>query len=229
MAADQRKRQKKLERRANKRKERHRELIRLKNRGLGELLALTTAAPILHARIADTLWDQGLAHVLISRQLPKDRVAMSMFLVDRFCLGVKDCYGRLMVRAAYDSMCKELDGKLTMEDYTPADVRKLVEGAVDYARQLGFEPHSDYSRVKPIFGDIDPRESRVEFEFGSEGKPSFISGPNDTPERCRQIISTLQHSCGPDGFHYTMLVTAGRSSPFHVTDDDADDDEDDFD
>lgn len=204
MAADQRKRQKKLERRAAKRKDRRKELIRQKNRGLSELLALASGTPVLHSRIADTLWDQGLGHVMLSRQLPKDRVAVAMFLVDRYCLGVKDCYGRLVVRAEYDAMCKELDKKFEMVDYSPADVRKLVEGAVEYARNLGLEPHPDYHRVKPIFGDIDPRESHEEFEFGSDGKPLFINGPNDGPERCRQIISTLQHSCGSDGFHFIM-------------------------
>jgi hypothetical protein len=229
MAGDPRKRQKKLERRAAKRKERRHELIRQKNRGLSELLALASGAPILHCRIADTLWDQGMGNVLISRQLPKDRVAIGMFLVDSYCLGVKDCYGRLMVRAAYDAMCRQLDANATMEDHAPADTRKLVEDAVEYARQLGFEPHPDYHRVKPIFGDIDPRESTEEFEFGSNGKPLFISGPNDTPERCRQILSTLQHRCGPDGFHYSMVVAASGSMPFRIMEEDAETDDDDDD
>jgi hypothetical protein len=157
---------------------------------------------------------------------------MAMFLVDSYCLGVKDCYGRLMVRAEYDAMCKQLDTKFSMEDHSPADVRKLVEDVVEYARQLGFEPHPDYHRVKTIFGDIDPRESNEEFEFGSEGKPLFVSGPNDSLERSRQIISTLQHSCGPDGFHYMVAVAAGRSLTRHIAienDEDTEDTEDDWD
>jgi hypothetical protein len=232
MAANQKKRQKKLERLAAKRKDRRRELIRQKNRGLGELLAMASNAPILHSRIAATLRENGLAHVVISRSLPKDRVAVAVFLVDRYCLGVKDCFGRLCVRAEYDSLCKELDQKFEMEDYSPADVRKLVEGSIAYARRLGFEPHPDYHRLKPIFGDIDPQESNAEFEFGSEGKPLFISGPNDGPERCRRIISILQDCCGPQGFHYMIggpaaqvLRTLGEDD----TDDDDLDDEDDFD
>jgi hypothetical protein len=223
MAADQRKRQKKLERRAAKRKDRRRELIRQKNRGLGELLAMAAGAPVLHSRVADTMWDQGLGHVMLSRQLPKDRVAVGMFLVDRYCLGVKDCFGRLMVRAEYNAFCKELDEKFEMEDYTPADVRKLVEGAVDYARNLGLEPHPDYLRVKSIFGDIDARDSQEKFEFGSEGKPLFMNGPHDGPERCRRIISILEHSCGPGGFHVIMRL-GGPTEMNAIDEDDLDDD-----
>lgn len=231
MAANQKKRQKKLERRAAQRKDRRHELVRQKNRGLGELLSMASGAPILHTRISVTLRESGLGHVAISRSLPKDRVAVAVFLVDRYCLGVKNCFGRLCVRAEYDSLCKELDKKFEMEDHSPADVRKLVESAVEYARKLGFEPHADYHRLKPFFGDIDPQESSAEFEFGSEGKPLFISGPNDGPERCRRIISMLQDCCGPDGFHYIMggpaaqmLRTLGEDD--EEVDDDSDDDDD---
>jgi hypothetical protein len=237
MAANQKKRQKKLERRAAKRKDHRRELVRQKNRGLGELLAMASGAPVLHARIAATLKENGMAHVVLSRSLPKDRVAVAVFLVDRYCLGVKDCFGRLCVRAEYDTLCKDLDKKFEMENYTPADVRKLVEGAVEYARRLGFEPHPDYHRLKPIFGDIDPQDSSAEFEFGSEGKPLFISGPNDGPNRCRRIISMLHDSCGPQGFHFIVGGPAAEGlrglGPLvgdeEGTEDDDLDDEDDFD
>ena len=150
---------------------------------------------------------------------------MVLFLVDRYCLGVKDCFGRLLVRAEYDAFCRDLDDKVEMEDYTPANVRKLVEGAVDYARNLGLEPHPDYHRVKSIFGDIDARESRLGFEFGSEGKPLFINGPHDGPERCRRILSILQHSCGPDGYHFIMGI-GGPTGIRALDDEDEFDDED---
>lgn len=222
MAANQKKRQKKLERRAAKRKDRRRELIRQKNRGLGELLSMASGAPVLHSRIADTVRDEGLGYTLLSRLLPNNRVAAVVFLVDIRCLGVKDCFGRLMVRAEYDAFCRELDDKFEVEDHTPADVRKLVEGAVDYARNLGLEPHPDYYRVKSIFGDIDVCESQMEFEFGSEGKPLFMNGPYDSPERCRQILSILEHSCGPGGYHYIIGRPAGMRTLQHEEDEEED-------
>lgn len=172
---------------------------------------------------------------MIGRLLPNNRVAVVLFLVDRYCLGVKDCFGRLMVRAEYDAFCRELDEKFEMEDYTPADVRKLVEGAVDYARNLGLEPHPDYHRVKTIFGDIDVRDSREAFEYGSEGKPLFMNGPQDGPERCRRILSILQHSCGPDGFHVIMRVDGSHEiralddeGEYDEADEDLDDEADDY-
>ena len=40
-------------------------------------------------------------------------------------------------------------------------------------------------------GDIDPADCDAQFEFGHHGKPFFLSGPYDTPERCQLIASNL--------------------------------------
>ena len=64
-----------------------------------------------------------------------------------------------------------------------------------------------------LFGDVDPAASEARFEFGKDGKPFFIAGPRDTPARCKQILTTLANTCGPDGFHYLIPV-----SPFEMED-----------
>jgi hypothetical protein len=58
-----------------------------------------------------------------------------------------------------------------------------------------------------LFGDTNPAESNAEFEFGKDGKPFFVAGPHDTPERCRQILATLTHTCGQDQFHFMLPVS----------------------
>src|SRR5205807_7457937 len=88
----------------------------------------------------------------------------------------------------------------------PSAARKLVEGAVEYALALGFHPHADYAKARHIFGDIDPAECTEEFEFGKDGKPFFVAGPYDTPNRCRLILNTLERSCGAGGYDYMMPI-----------------------
>src|SRR6266478_902718 len=89
-------------------------------------------------------------------------------------------------------------------EITPATARRFVESAVEYARGLGFPPHPDHHRAKLIFGAIDPAQATEELEFGKDGKPFFIAGPNDNQSRCRQILATLERSCGPGGSHFLM-------------------------
>lgn len=216
MPANQKRRQKQLERKKAKRKEKHKQLIKQKNRGLAELLADAAAkAPVLDSFISEDAWDEGMGYVIISRELADGHIAVANFLVDRYCLGVKNAFGTLMTKGEYiEGMIGKLESRFVLIKVAPATARKFVEDAVEYARDLGLPPHPDYTRAKPIFGDIDPAESEEDFEFGHDGKPYFIAGPHDTPERCYQILSVLEQACGRDGFHFTMPLVGNSTASF---------------
>jgi len=207
MPSDPRKRQKQQERRAAKRKAKHHQLARDRQAGLAEQLETAARYPVLHSWATEDFWTQGMGWVCLSRELPNGSVAFAVFLVDRYCLGVKDVLAAVGPRSAYENrIVRKTRSDYTVRDLSPAATRKLVEGAVGYAGALGLHPHPDYQKARHIFGDIDPAESAEEFEFGKDGQPFFIAGPRDTPERCRQILRTLLQACGPDGFHYLMPV-----------------------
>src|SRR5436305_1214057 len=103
MAKNPRKRQQKLERRAAKRKEKKHLIAREQNAGLAEKLTATVKFPILHTRVTEDLWTQGIGWVLFSRQLSDGSIAFAMFLVDRYCLGVKDAMAEITTRSEYES------------------------------------------------------------------------------------------------------------------------------
>jgi hypothetical protein len=205
MAVDPRKRQKKLERRKAKAKAERRELARREPQGLPARMRQAAAAPILHCCAGSELWQEGIGQVLISRQLPSGMVALAAFLVDMYCLGVKNAFVDIMPRARYDvdlygKMCNQ--GELLK--LRPECARKLVEGAVHYADDLGFQPHEDYQVAKLIFGDIAVEACDKEFTYGKGGKPLFVAGPHDSAIRCEQIVRTLHGRCGPGEFHFLM-------------------------
>jgi hypothetical protein len=207
MASNPRKRQKKLERRAAKRKEKKHLQVREQHAGLPDRISAAAKYPILDTRITEDVWTQGMGWVLLSRLLPNGSVAAVVFLVDRYCLGVKNVIVEIMGRFTYDSkLLRQMLGRFESEEVAPAKVRKFIEDAVAYAQKLGFSPHPDYQTAKLIFGDIDASACHETFEFGKDGKPFFISGPSDTPARSRQIYNTLLRSCGPGNFDYLLQV-----------------------
>jgi hypothetical protein len=223
MATDPRKRQKKLERRSAKRKEKKHTLVQRQNVGLAERMAAAADAPILHCWVGDSLADQGLGSVLLSRELPHGQVAVAVFLVDRYCLGVKDAIAEVLGHFSYDSKyVRKLAGSQPMHDIAPADARKLVEGAIAYARGLGLSPHPDAAPAMRLFGSVDAADSDAEFEFGKDGKPFFIAGPNDTPQRCRQIVSILNNSRGQGRFDYVLPTEQGELPRLLEVDDQSD-------
>jgi hypothetical protein len=208
MGTDPRKRQKKLERRAAKRKQKKQSLVRAQDVGIGRRLTAAAKFPVLHCWISDTVQTEGIGWVVLSRELPGSRVAIAVFLVDRYCLGVKDAFGQVLDRSDYDRRFRR---KMALDrpchNIPPAEARKFVEAAVAYARGLGLPPHPDYAKAMLLFGDIDPAQSNAQFEFGKDGKPFFVSGPYDTPERCRQILATLTNTCGPGNFEYLVMAS----------------------
>src|SRR6185369_15415262 len=102
MAGDARKRQKKQERRTAKRKKKKHQLVRQQSGGLPERLSAATRYPILHCWITTSIEDEGIGHVVLSRELPGSQVAVASFLVDRYCLGVKDAFAHILPRSVYD-------------------------------------------------------------------------------------------------------------------------------
>jgi hypothetical protein len=170
----------------------------------GESLLMTPHAPIYECKVPKGLFETGIGNIVFSRQLPSGRIGVAVFLLDVFCLGVKDAFYRLVDRGEYARIIEKLDRTEPLEEIDPACARKLIEGGVEYAQRLNLRPHPDYKAAQKIFGDIDASDCPRSFEYGHDGKPFYVAGPNDTPAKSRQIISLLEKQCGPDGFHYMV-------------------------
>lgn len=89
-------------------------------------------------------------------------------------------------------------------EITLEQAQAIVYGAVDYARSLGFEPHKDFNTKAQIYLGLRP-ETLIPIEFGKDGQPFFISGPNDNAEK---VVKTLEASVGAGNFHY-MAASGG--------------------
>jgi hypothetical protein len=208
MGTDPRKRQKKQERKAAKRKEKKHELVRQQHLGLADRISAAARYPVLQCFIPDSLEDQGIGWVLLSRELPGGQVAVVTFLVDTYCLGVKDVVFEVLGRSAYESKyARKLRTEIPSHSAEPAEACKLLTDAVAYARGIGLPPHPDYAKATHFFAGINPADSNAQFQFGKDGKPFFVGGPRDTQERCERILAILNRTCGPDGFHF--LLPAG--------------------
>jgi len=80
--------------------------------------------------------------------------------------------------------------------------RHLVWGAVDYARELGFEPHPDF---QPASAHLGAWRESSDITFGRDGVPFYVSGPFDNPV---SVTRTLNRSVGEGNFHYMTAVGA---------------------
>ncbi|MEQ9672061.1 DNA-binding response regulator [Coleofasciculus sp. G2-EDA-02] len=143
--------------------------------------------------------DRGLALVCITRKPKYDRFTVCTYLLDVWCLGVKDTMGpRQLNSVEYKQMLDyayrgfpEGHQKITLEQ-----AQSLVYSAVDYAEQLGFQPHRDFKRSRQHLGKWS---GQPKIQLGRNGKPFYISGPYDNSE---MIINILNKNVGEGNYDY---------------------------
>ncbi|HEY3969832.1 MAG TPA: hypothetical protein VGL79_00405 [Solirubrobacteraceae bacterium] len=147
--------------------------------------------------------DSGVAVVVVATPVGNGRLEMCCFLVDTWCLGAKNAMGPKRMRT------RELEA-IRRRCYAPwcSDgiavplelAQHLVLGAVEFARGLGFEPHRDFRRARPALGSWAGPSA---ITFGMDGKPHYLNGPYDDPQR---VLRTLERTVGRDGFDYTLSL-----------------------
>jgi hypothetical protein len=139
----------------------------------------------------------GLAAVLVAREHRYDKVAVCGWLVDVYCMGVRDVLGpRAVVARELPALVERyFDGFPGAAVEAPIELaRHLVWGAVEYARGLGFEPAPDF---EPSAGHLGALEGTSDITFGRDGRPAYVQRPQDD---AANVLRTLEAAVGKDGF-----------------------------
>lgn len=162
------------------------------------------------AYVSSNLFEAGIGHVAVARFRSSGEVEVGVFLLDTFCLGVKDAFYTCVGSVEYDSSVLErIIPAANRKPLDPPSARKLVEGAAAYAQSLGLAPHPDYKQGCRVFGGIKSSDSTATFTFGRNGKPFYVQGPHDSFTKCLRIMTLLRARCGTDGFDF--LVAANET------------------
>lgn len=142
----------------------------------------------------------GFAQVLLARRQRASKVTVVGFLVDVYCLGVKNVTGPEVMGSG--SLATYVPMYYSAFDHAPLQIgveqaQVIVHDAVAYARGLGFDPAGDLADAAVHLGA--PAADRPAIGFGKDAKPFYISGPYDDP---RKVVQTLEHTCGSGNYHY---------------------------
>jgi hypothetical protein len=160
--------------------------------------------------------DSGVALVVVAAPDGYKRVSTCSYLVDTWCLGVKDALGPRRMSSRDLAAFRRLHFGPWRSGGIPIPLelaQHLVLGAVEYAQRLGFEPHPDFERARRPLGSW---EGPGAITFGMDGKPHYLNGPYEDPER---VLATLQRTVGRGGFHYTVSLgeVDGPDNEYHYT------------
>jgi hypothetical protein len=175
--------------------------------GLVGRIRVASKGPIVRCVMPSVLFEIGIGHVIVARGLPSGLLGCAYFLIDAFCLGVKDAFYVEIGKSELQSRLDQQDELQKFVDVEPAYARKLIRDVAAYAANLGLAAAKDTPAIEAIFGDVDATSCTEAFTFGKDGKPYYMSGPHDTPQRIRFVTRTLQEHCGPGGFDYMVEMS----------------------
>ncbi len=152
-------------------------------------------------------WEKGsgLVQIVLSRQQPDGNICFGVYLVDKYCLGLKNTFANASFsRARYED---EIHGKIfaKVEEMTcPLELaHQMIYASIDYAAQFGFEPQADFALSQYLLAPRGELKEPYKITFGQNGKPFFVAGPRDNVQR---IIRQLEKTAGPGNFDYLAIA-----------------------
>jgi PAS domain-containing protein len=159
------------------------------------------AAGAIHCCLVnEALFEIGNGTLILARRTADGRMALAAFMLDVYCVGVKDVILRLGDARETESIVAAFGTVQPLIAIDPAHARKLLRELVAWSLSIGLPPHPDYARAELLFGDVAADACAESFSFGVNGKPLLIPGPAETPARIRQWIDALRRKLGDDGF-----------------------------
>ncbi len=153
-----------------------------------DLIKKSAEFPIYEVHISRDWQESGLAQIVVVRQLPNLKYLVAVYLIDIFCLGLKDTF--LKPQLKYQDVIEFLSYfPEELVECSFEDARSIVLGSIEYAKQLGFEPHRDWKKTNAIIEH--ERDFERKFKFGKDGLPLYIQGPNDDTQKIMAKLNPL--------------------------------------
>jgi len=200
----QKRRQKALLKKRRKEKERRKKRARSSDSNeYSHRIRLIKNAKIypLHECLIDKEWqDRGLAQIFLSRRQPNNKLTLGVYLVDIYCLGLKNtfCHANFSLEE-YQRLKLATLKETVLVPCSPGKACKIIFGAIEYAKRIGFKPQKDFDLSQYVLEELQNNDCDLTLEFGKGGKPLYIAGPDDD---VKAIIETLRRNVGEDNFHF---------------------------
>src|SRR5476651_1816007 len=104
--------------------------------------------PIFECLISEDWESQGICNIIVSRRHKTGNFTVGIYLVDLYCLGVKNAMYEFNIDPEEYEYLTENSGDLEECEYVLA--HNIIYGAIEFADDFGFQPHKDFAIAKFI-------------------------------------------------------------------------------
>ena len=153
-----------------------------------------------------------MTNALIVRQEPGGKFCVGVFLLDTFCMGIKECWGLVHLTEDEVEELREMlfEGSgLNCDEVDHTTFHNLVYACLDYAEDIGLKPHPDFAWASKMLTEelVDEKIDDVPVG-GPDDRPRYIPG---TLEKPYQVIHALNKGIG--SANYDIQLPSGDVVP----------------
>ena len=158
--------------------------------------------PIGKCYIAPPNWQEsGMAHIIVTRVRPSGNLVMAAFLVDTFCLGVKDAgYHENMPPSDFEEYLNNYRKGMGLEEISYNEAHNIIYGAMAFAEEGGIKPAKAFDSAGYILEEDSDDIPLIEYDFGKNGKHFLVVNPD---RKEMPYYHILKKKLG-DGFEFVM-------------------------
>ena len=146
----------------------------------------------------------GMHQIIVSRQKANGKLVVGFYLVDMWCIGLKDTFYREFddEDELNDEVFDNIPDEGLLKEIDANYAQNIIYGAIEYAEDLGFSPAKDFKITEYILDDVEEIEY-MDVEFGVNGKPFYMPGENDN---IVANLAILRENVGVENFDYSLGI-----------------------
>lgn len=147
---------------------------------------------------------EGEGVVIVTRRHNGGNLTFGCFLVDIYCMGVKDCFVAFRrSEEEYKDYLNQVGQTQGLEKVPYEIAHNWIFGAIDFASEAGIDPHKDFALAKYILEDDENEDIPIiDLPFGDKGKHHLIL---DDLTLCNKLEPVLREHLGEGNYQVTYV------------------------
>ncbi|MBI2270454.1 MAG: hypothetical protein HYU69_08885 [Bacteroidetes bacterium] len=165
--------------------------------------------PIGKCYITEDWENGGMANLIITRKHVTGNVTLGFYLIDLYCLGLKDTYFLFNIPPDEfeDILVKfSANTEAPMIECEYKLAHNVIYGGIGFAEDYEFNPHKDFRITQFILEEDSEDVPLIDIAFGKDEKPFIIQSPAMTQREFERYIATLEKTAGAGNYDYIAEV-----------------------
>lgn len=148
---------------------------------------------------SDIFGEAGEGIVIVTRKHSGGKFSMGVYMIDAFCLGIKDSTYNMWIE---DYEVRDIiDHFGELKPCTYEEAHNMVYGAMEFALEAGIQPHKSFALTKYMLEEDDEHVPLIDYSFGKDGKHFLVA---NTRQEANRYLPLLRKNLGEGNFEFSI-------------------------